>query len=174
MRILISIRNPKSEWRKVQDSNPQAACAAVFKTVALPIRLTFRRKNVRREIKEITFFLRFGGNWQARSDLNGGLRFWRPTFCQLKTTRPRYFRFSIFDLQLNKSNRKSQISGVSDGNRTRILRFGRPTLSLSSYAHILIWDLRLRIWDFFSSNPQSQIANPKSILIRCLIQNMVK
>ncbi len=169
----------------MQDSNPQAACAAVFKTVALPIRLTFRRKNVRREIKEITFFLRFGGNWQARSDLNGGLRFWRPTFCQLKTTRPRYFRFSIFDLQLNKSNRKSQISGVSDGNRTRILRFGRPTLSLSSYAHNLIFDWKKQIknqklkWcvrkdSNFQCSAERRFYRPPAIPIRHLTQIVVK
>ena len=40
---------------------------------------------MRREIKEITFFFAlWRKNWQARSDLNGELRFWRSTFCQLK------------------------------------------------------------------------------------------
>jgi hypothetical protein len=29
------------EWRKGQDSNPQATCAVVFKTTALPVRLPF-------------------------------------------------------------------------------------------------------------------------------------
>ena len=49
--------------------------------------------------------LLLGGNWQARSDLNWKLRFWRPTFCQLKLRAHNDFGFGIADLGFNFSKR---------------------------------------------------------------------
>jgi hypothetical protein len=54
-------------------------------------------KNVRSEGGKFIFSL--FGNLQARSDLNGELRFWRPTFCRLKLRASENFRFAIADLR---------------------------------------------------------------------------
>lgn len=59
--------------------------------------------------------------WRLWRDLNAG---------------PRVSETCAFD----PSELQSQKIGVDDGNRTRSIRFGRPALSLLSFAHILKWD----------------------------------
>ena len=75
-------------------------------------------------------------------------------------------RWRIWHLSVRKRIRfiidKSEIPNppseieVSDGNRTRSFRFGRPVLSLLSFAHIVVRDENIRI------HLQSEIRNPKS------------
>ena len=104
-----------------------------------------KSKIVRCEVKEITFFfVRPGNIWQARSDLNWKLRFWRPAFCRLKLRAFKNSRFQISDSRFNLEfgfwNLELNI-GVSDGIWTRSIRFGRPLLSHLSFAH-KIWNLK--------------------------------
>ena len=99
------------------------------------------------EFEEITFFFR----QQQQGNLAGTFRFELKTSIleteilpiKLRTYFDLWFVIADFGFSLKSAitNHKSEI-GVSDGNRTRNIRFGRPTIASRplSFAHILIRD----------------------------------
>ena len=170
--IKSAITNPKSEIELAEGTGLEPVCDSSRQfsgllphRFGLPSESFVRTAGVSGLVKlwseergeEITFFFaRQKKIWQARSDLNWKLRFWRPTFCQLKLRTLVIYdlQFAICDLQCLQSqiaNCKSQIFGVSDGIWTRNIRFGRPLLSHLSFAH-KIWNLESEIWNQFGAS----------------------